>query len=182
MDMKRSLCLEVGGFPVSPIFLLPLLGLMILGCGDASRDANSGASRVVKPPPDLPAIANDRYERVQVAIDGKPIDTTTTITVGRDFIVTVSFRRLHVWSGMNNSESFIHPLVMEKLREHTVTRRSPSLNWQSEKDGILTFSGKVEALQESGVFGLWIRETVVSETVGMERYFLFATNIRSVKP
>ncbi len=174
MVMKRLRCLEAGRFQVVVSLLLPVFGLLILGCSSGSGEAT--------PPRDLPAIATDRYERVQVAIDGKPVDAATTITVGKDFIVTVSFRRLHAWPGMNNPESMIEAMVMLKVREHTVTCRYPSLAWQSEKDGVLTFTGKVTGLDESGVFGFRIRENVTSETLGLERHILFATNIRSVKP
>lgn len=172
MVMKQLHCRESGRFRIAPTLLLPVLGLLILGCGDGTGEVK---------PPDLPALANDRYERVQVAIDGKPVDASTTITVGQDFVVTVTFRRLHLWPGIDNPESEIEAKVMEKGRKQTVTRRYPSLDWQSEKDGVLTFSGKVKGLPESGVFGFWIQENVTTETLGVQRYVLFATNVRNVK-
>ncbi len=174
MVMKQLHCREIGRFRIAPRHLLPILGLLILGCGDGTSEA--------KPPREIPAIANDRFERVQVAIDGKPVDASTTITVGQDFVVTVSFRRLHVWPGMDNPESFIYAKVVEKGRKQTLTRRDKSLEWQSERDGVLTFSGKVKGLPESGVFGFWIQECVTTETPGVDRHVLFATNLRNVKP
>jgi hypothetical protein len=146
-----------------------------LGCGSGS---NSGEA---KPPPVFPPIAEKRYERAQVSVDGKAVNASTTITVNRDFEVTVSFRRRHVWPGMDNPESNIFALIKSKRREHTVTHRNASLAWQSEKDGILTFTGIVDGLPESGVFGLWIEEAVSTETLGVERYFLSVQNIRNVK-
>lgn len=179
MEMKRLLCHDVGRFQIVPGLLLPLLSLLILGCGGGSRSVSPEAK-----PPDLPAIASDRYEQVQVIIDGKPVDANTTITVGRAFVVAVSFRRRHVWPGLDNPESLLHALIMEQDHEYTLTRRTAFLDWQSEKDGVLTFADKVEALQEPGVFGLWIRENVTTETEtpGVGRYLLFAANVRNVKP
>ena len=171
--MKPLPCREIHRFQLASRLLLPVLGLLILGCGDGNGEA--------QPPRDLPAIANDRYEQVRVSIEGKPVDADTTITVGQDFVVTVSFRRLHVWPLMDNPESSIFATVMEKGRKHTWTGRDQSLDWQSEKDGILTFTGKVKGLPESGVFGFSIQESVTTETPGVDRYVLFATNIRNVK-
>lgn len=174
MDTKRLLCHDIGQFKITEYLLAPFLGLFLMGCGNGSGEA--------KPPRKSPEVTNARYERVQVAIDGKPIDADSKIIIGHDFLVTVSFRRLHVWPNMNNSESHILALVMEQIREHEVTRRTPSLNWVSEKEGVLTFSGKVEALPEPGTYGFWIQEAVTTETLGLERYLLFATNLRNVNP
>jgi len=174
METKRLPCREIGRFRIAPRLLLPVLGLLILGCGDGTRE--------VKPPREMPPIAKDRFDGVQVAIDGKPVDSRTTITVGQDFVVTVSFRRLHVWPGMENPESLVEVLMMEKSAKEGLTHRYPILEWQSEKDGVLTFTGKVEGLPDSGVFGFWIREIVTTETPGVDRHVLFATNLRNVKP
>ncbi len=123
--------LEYGGFRVIPILWLLFLGLALTGCGYGGKSVSG--SREATAPLDLPAVANDRYEQVQVTIDGKPVDAGTTITVGRDFVVTVSFRRLHVWPGLDNLESMIEAVVIEQYREHTLTRRYPTLKWQSKK-------------------------------------------------
>lgn len=170
MGTKRLLCREAGGYLVAGLFG-PLLGLVIFGCGSGEAT----------PPRDFPAINRDRYEQVRVAVDGRPVDANTTITAGRDFVVTVSFRRLHVWPGMNNPESYMDALLLKTSDGQTVIRKDSSIRTFSEKDGLLTFSGKVESLPETGVLGLWIQESVTTETPGLERYYLFAANIRSVK-
>ena len=182
MVMKHLLCHEDGRFRVVPIVLLLLffLGLAFVGRGCGSN--RSSGNRQATPPRDFPALAKDRYEQVQVTIDGKGVDANTTITVGKDFDVSVSFRRLHVWPGLDNAEQPILALVFEQDREHKVTRRSPILNWQSEKNGVLTYSGKLEGLPERGVYGFYIQEAVATETLGLDRYYLFATNIRNIQP
>jgi hypothetical protein len=173
MDTRRLLCRELGAIRCIGVRVVSLLCLLLLGCGNSEA----------MPPRKLPTVNNTRYERVQVAIDGKPIDSNMTMTAGRDFVVTVSFRRHHVWLGMKNPESHIDVLVMQQIREHEVTCRNDSLNWDSvTKDGVLTFTGKVDGLKDSGLFGFWIQETVMTESHGMERYFLFATNLRNAKP
>lgn len=175
MEMRRLHCLEARKLLVAQCLVGAFLSLLMLGCGSGKSSGEA------QPPPRPTAIAEKRYERAQVSVDGKPVNASTTLTAGRDFDVTVSFRRRHSWPGMDNPESHIFALVMEKRREHTLTRRNEPLAWQSEKDGILTFTGTVDGLAESGVFGLWIEEAVSTETLGVERYFLFVENIRNVK-
>ncbi len=172
MDTKHLLCREVGRILAVLTRVLPLMCLLLVGCGSSEAT----------PPRRLPTVNTTRYERIQVVIDGKPIEPNSTITVDRDFVVTVSFRRLHIWPEINNPESHLLALVMQQIREHEVTRRNPSLQFESEKDGVLTFTGKIEGLKETGIFGFWIQEAVTTETLGLERYLLFATNVRNVKP
>lgn len=178
MGMKRSLCHKHRRFRVVAIDWL-FVSLTLIGCGGETKSVSR--SREAQPLRNSPAVANDRYEQVQVTIDGKPMDADTTITVGRDFEVTVSFRRLHTWSDLDNSESMIEAIIMEQYRELTLTRRYPTLTWQSEKNGVLTYAGTVESLAEHGVFSFKIEETVTTEMPGIQRYVLFATNLRSVK-
>jgi hypothetical protein len=169
METKRLSYLEARGF----LFWLSVCSLPFGGCERGPREST--------PPRVVAVIAQDRYEQVQVRIDGKPADLATTLTAGRNFSVTVSFRRRHVWPDLVNHESLIDALVLEQGNNSTLTRRNPGLDFQSEKDGLLTFQGNVDGVPELGIFSFRIQENVFSEAPGIQRYCLFATDIRNVK-
>ena len=187
MGMKRFLCRKAGRASVVPMGRFwSLVSLVLFGCGSGTVGTSDGGRDrgECRPPPpsETPAVANDRFDQVQVSIDGQPIEPGTTIAVNHDFVVTVSFRRRVVWPGMNNPESQIDALIMERSREHMFTRRFESLEDFAEKAGVLTFSGKVDGLPDTGVFGLWIRESVRPDpSKKIQRYHLFTANVRVAK-
>lgn len=140
---------------------------LIGGCG----------SKEIIPPKDSPSVSSERYEQVQVTIDGSVVSDQTTLRTGQDFDVTVSFRRKVTWPGLVNKEASIQALIMDGNLGKPVINRDSSLSFVSDKDGLVTFRGRIEGLRGTGVYGFWIRENAVLK-YNVNRYYPFVGKIR----
>jgi predicted small lipoprotein YifL len=128
-------------------------------------------------PRDVPAVAVDRYKQVEVRIDGQVVRDEVSLSVASKKSLTVSFQRTATWPDLDNREASIEMLFMDGRDSVPTIYGDADLDFASDQNGLLTYTGELVAPAKPGKYGLWLREHVVSSSIpgGIDRYFLFVS-------